>query len=179
MADGELEGDPAAHAVAEGVGLIDPQVPHQGRHVVGHPLVGYGPVDVGGASVSLHLGDDHPPGLGQAGQDRPHGVDRHVGAVQQDQRPAFAVDLIVHPETVNLSVVALDSVHPFPFLLAAGAGALARGRSVAHVALIRSPLPIVKQEHTVPGGPCTGPGSYLTRPSGVRVLETADFGEVL
>ena len=36
---------------AEGVGLIDPQVPKQGRYVVGHPLVCYGPVDVGGAAV--------------------------------------------------------------------------------------------------------------------------------
>ena len=71
--------------------------------------------------MTLHLGDDHPPGLGQAGQDRLHGLDRHVGAVQQDQRPAFAVDLVVHPETVHLSIVAPGTAHPFPFLLAAGA----------------------------------------------------------
>jgi hypothetical protein len=31
------------------------------------------------------------------------------------------VDFVVHPETVHLSIVALGSVHPFPFLLAAGA----------------------------------------------------------
>jgi hypothetical protein len=41
--------------------------------------------------------------------------------VQYDQWPAFAVDLVVHPEAVDLGVVALGSVHPFPFLLAAGA----------------------------------------------------------
>jgi hypothetical protein len=31
------------------------------------------------------------------------------------------VNLVVHPQTVHLSVVALGSVHPFPFLVAAGA----------------------------------------------------------
>src|SRR5918995_7403645 len=51
-------------------------------------------------------------------------VDGHVGTVQYDQWPAFAVDLVVHPEAVDLGVVALGSVHPFPFLLAAGARGL-------------------------------------------------------
>jgi hypothetical protein len=69
----------------------------------------------------LHLGEDLLSGLGQTGQYRLLGVDRHVGAVQEDQRPAFAVDLAVHPQTVHLSVVALDTIHPFPFVVAAGA----------------------------------------------------------
>ncbi len=42
----------------------------------------YYEVHVGGAPVPLHLGDDHPPVLRQAPQERPHIVGRHVGPMQ-------------------------------------------------------------------------------------------------
>jgi hypothetical protein len=39
--------------------------------------------------MALLLDGDHLPRRGQARQDRAHRVDRHAGAVQQDQRAAF------------------------------------------------------------------------------------------
>src|SRR5687768_1623887 len=74
--------------------------------------------------VTLHLWGYYLTGLGQAGQDRAYGVDGHVGTVQQDQRPASPVHLVVHPQPVDLGVVALGTVHPFPFLVARGATGL-------------------------------------------------------
>src|SRR3712207_6887392 len=51
-------------------------------------------------TLSLHdalpiYGDD-PAGLGQGGHDFSHSLDRHVGAVEHDQRPSRAVCLVVH-----------------------------------------------------------------------------------
>ena len=88
VADGELQGDAAAHAVADDVGVLDAEVSEQGGRVVGHLLVGDRAVDVGGVAVALQLDHDDLSGLGEPGQDRSQRVDRHVGAVQQEQRRA-------------------------------------------------------------------------------------------
>jgi len=82
VTDRQLQAGGAAHAVADNVGVVDLKVTDQGRRVVGHLLVRERPIDVGGMPMSLQLDRDHPPGLGQPGQDRAHHVDRHVRAVQ-------------------------------------------------------------------------------------------------
>jgi hypothetical protein len=53
-------------------------------------------VDVGRAPVPLHLGHDHLVALGEPGQERAEVAGGHVGAVQQHERPARPVDLVVH-----------------------------------------------------------------------------------
>jgi hypothetical protein len=114
VADGELQRDGATHAEAEDVGMVEAEVTDKGRHIIGHVLVGDGAVDVGGAPVPLHLCGDHPAGLRQAGQDRPHCIDGHVGAVEQEKRPAGPVDLVEHPQAVDLGVAARAIVAHYP-----------------------------------------------------------------
>ena len=75
------------------VGALDPEVLHHRSGVVGHPLVGDRTVGVGGPAVTLQLQRDHLPLLGERSEERRHPVDVHVGAVEQDERLALAVDL--------------------------------------------------------------------------------------
>jgi len=89
LADRQLQGDPAAHAVADDVRVVDPEVLEHRGGVVRHLLVGDRAIGVGRMPMSLLVDGDHLPRRGQARQDRTHRVDRHVGAVQQDERPAF------------------------------------------------------------------------------------------
>jgi hypothetical protein len=88
-------------------------VANQRRSVVGHLLVGEWAINVGGAPVPLLLGRDHLPCRRQPGQHRAHHVDRHVGAVQDEQRPARPVDLVIHAEIADRHVAAacLDARH--------------------------------------------------------------------
>ena len=75
--------------------------------------IGDGPVDVGGAAVALQLDRIDLVGLGELGDDRAHGRDVHVGAVQHDQRVAGAGNFVIHLHAVDLD---------------AGAHGLCRGR---------------------------------------------------
>jgi len=106
VADRELERRRAAHAVAHHVGAQELQVPHQRRRVVGHELVGDRRVAVARAPVAAHVDGDHLPGLGEPGEQRTHHVEVHVRAVQQDQRRARPVDLVVHAQVVDRRVAA-------------------------------------------------------------------------
>jgi hypothetical protein len=53
MLDGESQRGPAAHAVAEDVGLGDAKVLDERRHVISHLLVGDGPVDIRRVTMAL------------------------------------------------------------------------------------------------------------------------------
>jgi hypothetical protein len=77
----------------------------QGGHVAGQEAQVHIPVDVGGAPVSLQLGSDHLAVGGQLGPDAAERkVDGQQPAVQQYQRPARAIHLVVHPQPVDRRV---------------------------------------------------------------------------
>ena len=88
VVEGELHGHRRPGAVAEQVGLPDPQVAQQGDGVAGPVLDGQRAVDVGGVAVGLLLHADDLAALGQR-RDDPAEVDADGGqvAVEQDQRP--------------------------------------------------------------------------------------------
>ena len=67
--------------------------------------IGDRPVDVGGAAVALELERIDLVGLGELRDDRAHGRDVHVGAVQHDQRLALAGHLVVHLHAVDLDAL--------------------------------------------------------------------------
>src|SRR5215204_6945447 len=117
VADGDLKGYAAPHTVAEEISLFDRKVLDQGGDVVRHQLVGERAIYVGGAPMPLQLHSDDLPGLGEGRHNLSHQIDRHVGAVKQDQRLSGAVDLIVYVQAVHLSIVASNIVAHFVVLL--------------------------------------------------------------
>ena len=107
MAHGDLQRDTASHTVAENVGALAPEVLEQRRDVVRQLLVGQRPIDVGRAPVALELDRNDLPRSRQNRDQLPEvALDRSVGSVQQHQRLAAAVDLVVHPEAVHRRVSA-------------------------------------------------------------------------
>ena len=64
------------------------------------------PVDVGRPAVALEVGEDDLVVRRQDGQDRPEHLARAEPAVQQDQRPAGAVALVVEVDAVDVGVLA-------------------------------------------------------------------------
>ena len=154
MAHRELQRDPAAHAVADHVGCLDPEVLRQRGRVVGHLLIRERAVDVGRAPVALLFDGDHLPGRGQARQDRSHHVDGHVRAVQQEQRRALAVDLVVHVELVDWCVARLGRCHPLPLHPVPSGPRVPHRAGIVAVAL---PLTAVRRPGYVLGRMAHGP----------------------
>jgi hypothetical protein len=62
---GELQGDAAAHAVAQHVRAVDPEVVEQAHDVAREVRVGHVAVGVGGVAVTLELARDDAVALGQ------------------------------------------------------------------------------------------------------------------
>ena len=113
MPNGELQGDAAAHAVAEEVCVLDLELPEEFGGVVRHLLVLKRAVDVGRVSVSLLLDGNDLAGLGKAREDLAKiDLDRGHAAVKQDQRPAGPMDLVVQVQAIYRCVAALGVLVP-------------------------------------------------------------------
>jgi hypothetical protein len=95
MPDRQLQGNSAAQRTAHHVGPLHPQLPHQGGDVIGHRLEAQWTLDIGGAAVSLQFDRDHLPRLCERGQDRTKHRDTDDSAVQQNERFAAAMDLVL------------------------------------------------------------------------------------
>jgi hypothetical protein len=105
--DRQLEGDRGAQAEPEHVRPVDAQVVEQRDHVACQRGRGADPVDVGGAAVAGHLDADQPVAADQF-RDEPGEAEVDVldAAVQQYQRRALALHLVVHVQAVHVHVAA-------------------------------------------------------------------------
>jgi hypothetical protein len=72
--------------------------------IVGQLLVGERAIDIGGVPVPLHLGNDDLSRLGEKRHQLPQRLGRHEGAVQQEQRPALPMNLVIHLEAIDRRV---------------------------------------------------------------------------
>jgi hypothetical protein len=105
--DRQLQGDRGAQAEPEHVRPVDAQVVEQRDHVACQRGRGGDTVDVGGAAVTLQLDADHPVPADEL-RDQPGEaeVDALDAAVQQHQRRALALHLVVHVQAVDVRVAA-------------------------------------------------------------------------
>jgi hypothetical protein len=87
----------------------------QGGDVVGHRLGAQRAVDVRGAAVALQVDGDDAPAGGQRGHDRLEHRAGAEAAVQQHERLAGAVLLVVQGQAVDVGVAHVVS-SPFPRL---------------------------------------------------------------
>ena len=106
MIDGQSQCGDCPHGIAEDVGLLDPGRLHERGHIACKIGIGDRAVDIRGAAVPLKLQRVDPVGFGQPSDDLAQHGDGHVGAVQHDQRIAFAGYFIVHLHAVDLDAAA-------------------------------------------------------------------------
>ena len=107
MIEGQLDGDPAAHAVPGDVRTREGEHLEEGRHVGGHVPVGERPADVAGAAVALELDRYHLEVAGERGQQAGEAaLDRPERAVEQDQRVPVAVAFAVQLQRAHVDVAA-------------------------------------------------------------------------
>src|SRR5437016_1641416 len=116
-AESDLQGDSAPRAIAEEVGLFDPQMTQESGGVLRPLLETERAINVGRVSMSLLLDSDNPPRRGKLLQDlAERGANGREIAMQQHQwyrrhrrhrRPTAAVDLVVHLQTVHGNIATL------------------------------------------------------------------------
>src|SRR6266487_1124955 len=112
--DSDLQGDAGSHAIAEDVGIFDSDMMQQSGRVLRHLLDGQRAINVSRAPMGLLFDGDDLPGLGKGRQQlSERGADCRQSAMQQNQRPTGAMDLVIHFETVHRSVAALGILAPF------------------------------------------------------------------
>jgi hypothetical protein len=87
------------------VGASDLERLEQRRNVAGHALVGERARSVAGATVALELDRHDLEVAGERGQQLGEAaLDRAEGAVEQDERRAFAVALVVKLDRADVDV---------------------------------------------------------------------------
>jgi hypothetical protein len=87
--------------VAHEVDFFEAEVIDEGSDIVRHRLEVQRAVDVGLAPIGLQIDGDNLPAFCEQQQDLAEHLDRASAAMQQDQRLAYAVDLVVHAEAVH------------------------------------------------------------------------------
>ena len=93
------------------VGFRNLEIVQQRRDVVAHRGEAHRPVRVRRATVALHLHRDYPPHLRQGLHPSLHLDDRRQPAMDQHQRVALAVDLVIELDAVHVSVAAAHQFH--------------------------------------------------------------------
>ena len=120
-------GDKDRHArtqrVAHDVGLAELEVGDQRRDVVGHQGgIQRAVADQGSAAVAVQVHRNHLPPFGQPGKVGAVHLDGTQPAVEQDQRLAGAMNLIVEVHAVDIGVAALGLVPARPAAPGPGVG---------------------------------------------------------
>lgn len=108
VAHGQLHGNSCAHAVPQDVSAVDPELVEESDDVAGQRLRCDHPFDVGSTAVTLQLNADDLVLLGQRRDQLSEAeVDGQHATVQQYQRRAGTVDLVVHVQPADVGVPAL------------------------------------------------------------------------
>jgi hypothetical protein len=111
MSYGDLESNTGAVAEPKNVGLVDLQMPKEGRHVVRGRLERGGRIAIGRTAVPLLLRRDDPAA---AGEDREHSAERDLNggpaAMEQDERNAISATMhfVVHVDAIDRGMAALE-----------------------------------------------------------------------
>src|SRR5439155_20886001 len=93
--DDGLQRHAAVERIAHDVGGCETQVLDQGGDVVGHQRDAQGAIDVSRAPVALQVDGDHLAALGERREVGAKHLDGAETAVQQDERSAGSVDLVI------------------------------------------------------------------------------------
>ena len=104
MAHGNLYGYLPTQAVTQQIDLADFKIRQQGGNVIRHLLELNRPLDVCGMPMPLQLHADHLVRLRQTRNQGTEHPDDAEAAVDQHERRAFAVDLIIHLQPVHRCV---------------------------------------------------------------------------
>ena len=106
MPDGRQERDAAAQRVAHEVRPFEFQMLDQCRDVVRHQLRAKWSIDVGRTAMALQVDCDDLPALGERREVGSEHRGRAQAAVEQDERPARSVGLVVELDPVHVGVAA-------------------------------------------------------------------------
>ena len=98
------EGHAAPQRIPHDVGPFELQVLDECRDVARHELNAQRSIDVGRPAVPLQIDADDLPALGECREVRAEHIDRAEPAVQQDQRPARPVDLVVELDAIHVRI---------------------------------------------------------------------------
>src|SRR5712692_9488689 len=98
----DLQGNSAPRAIAEEIGLLDPQMTQERGGVLRPLLYTERAINVGCVPMSLLLDGDNPPRRGKLWQHlAERGANGREIAVQQHQRSTAAVYFVIHLQTVD------------------------------------------------------------------------------
>ncbi len=105
----EPEGHTRTQRIAEHVELCVSELPHDRVQVIAHVDQADGPSAERGAAMSVQIHGDDLPGGGKQRQNGAEHAAVTQTAMQQQQRLALSMDLVVVLESIGLHVAALDA----------------------------------------------------------------------